>query len=92
MQVTRKNRGASRRFCRLINRDKVDLLDQRADLKKWLAALQEGGKVAIDCDCWDNRATNVPAIPAAVDRRSARGGGRCHVNLDMRSSGVDGLA
>ena len=48
MQVTRKNRSASRRICRLINRDKFDLLDQRTDLKKWLAALQEGGKVAID--------------------------------------------
>jgi hypothetical protein len=75
MQITRKNRSASRRICRLLNRHKVDLLARRANLKKSLAELQEGGEVAIvyggiDCDGgrWDNRVTKVSAIPVAGER------------------------
>jgi hypothetical protein len=75
MQLTRKYRILIRRLCRELNRNKVDFLARRADLKTRIGQLQEGGKIAIvyggiDCDGgrWDNRVTKVPAIPGAVER------------------------
>jgi hypothetical protein len=75
MQITRKNRSLIRRLCRELYRNKVDFLARRADLKARIGQLQESGKVAIvyggiDCDGgrWDNRVSEVPAIPVAVER------------------------
>jgi hypothetical protein len=75
MQLTRKYRSLIRRLVRELNRNKVDFLARRADLKTKIAELQEGGKVAIvyggiDCDGgrWDNRVSEVSAIPVAVER------------------------
>ncbi|WP_114947272.1 hypothetical protein [Microvirga calopogonii] len=75
MQLTRKSRSLIRRLVRELNRNKVDFLARRADLKAKISDLQEGGKVAIayggiDCDGgrWDNRVSTVPASPVAVER------------------------
>jgi hypothetical protein len=75
MQLTRKYRSLIRRLCRELNRNKVDFLARRADLKARIGQLQENGKIAIvyggtDCDGgrWDNRVSEVPAIPVAVGR------------------------
>jgi hypothetical protein len=62
MQLTRKTRSLIRRLCRELNRNKVDFLARRADLKTRIGQLQESGNVAIvhggiDCDGgrWDNQ-------------------------------------
>ncbi|WP_262267278.1 MULTISPECIES: hypothetical protein [Microvirga] len=75
MQLTRKYRSLIRRLVRELNRNKVNFLARRADLKTRIGQLQESGKVAIvyggiDCDGgrWDNRVSMVPAIPMAVER------------------------
>src|SRR5687768_10297818 len=75
MQPTRETRSLIRRLFRELNRNKVDFLARRADLKTRIGQLQENGKVAIvyggiDCDGgrWDNRVSEVPAIPVTVER------------------------
>jgi hypothetical protein len=75
MPLTRKVRSLIRRLCRELNRNKVDFLARRADLKTRIGQLQERGKIAIvysgiDCDGgrWDNRVSEVAAIPVAVER------------------------
>jgi hypothetical protein len=100
MQLTRKYRSLIRRLVRELNRNKVDFLARRASLKTKIAELQEGGKVAIvyggiDCDGgrWDNRVTQVPAIPVAVewwyDRYEAQAEGPQWQRLEKPSVAAD---
>lgn len=47
MQLTRKIRSLARRLGQKLYRTRVDHLTRRADLKKRIADLQEGGRIAI---------------------------------------------